>query len=112
MGIVALGIGALVEVIGAEKGVQALRRMQHVVVGAAGALVVLIIFPRWVELRELGVKLVVSDGGAGQGPSFGCIEGQRWRAFKGRTHDGDRMENIGADERGPGGDGGAGVGSR
>src|SRR6516164_6351001 len=52
-------IGALVVVVGAEESVQALRRMQHVVVGAGRALIVLIIFPRRVELCQLGVKLVI-----------------------------------------------------
>ena len=56
-------VGALAEVIGAEKGVQTLRRMQHVVVGAARALIVLIVLPRRVEFRELGIKFVVGDAG-------------------------------------------------
>ena len=43
---------------------QALRRMQHVVVGAGRALIVLIIFPRRVELRELRIEFVVGGGRA------------------------------------------------
>src|SRR5580692_6767157 len=109
MGIVAFVVGALVEVIGAEEGVQALRRMQHVVVGAAGALIVLIVLPRWVELRKLGIQLVVRNSRARQGRAVRDVEWQRWRAFEGRAHNRDRTENIGPDERGPGGDRRAGV---
>ena len=58
-------IGAFVEIISAEKVMQPLRRVQHVVIGAARALVVLIIFPRRIEFREFGVKLVVRSCGAG-----------------------------------------------
>src|SRR5260370_31884323 len=99
MGIVPFVVSALVEVIGGEEGMQALRRMKHVVVGAAGALVVLIVFPRWVELRKLGIKLVVRDCRARQGRAVSCVERQRGRAFKWRAHDCDRTKNIGPNER-------------
>src|SRR2546421_2490980 len=46
MRIVSFVVGALIEVIGAEESMQPLRRMQHIVVGAAGALIVLIVLPR------------------------------------------------------------------
>src|ERR1700736_4870860 len=104
MGMVSFVVGALVEVIGAEEGVQALRRMQHVVVGAAGALIVLIVFPRWVELGELGVQFVFGDGRAWRRRAVRCVEGQRGRAFKWRAQDRERTENIGPNELGPGGD--------
>jgi hypothetical protein len=48
MRIVPFEVSALVEIIRAEEGMQALRRMQHVVIRAASALIVLIVLPRWI----------------------------------------------------------------
>src|SRR6516225_2069265 len=59
MRLVAFPIGALVVVVSTEKGVETLRRVQHVVVGAAGPLIVLVIFTRRAERREFGVEFVI-----------------------------------------------------
>ena len=79
---VALVIGAFVEVVGAEESMQTLRRMQHVIARAAGSLIVLIVFPRWIELCEIAIELVVRDRRARLRYAVRCIEGKRGRAFK------------------------------
>jgi hypothetical protein len=81
-GVIPFVVGALIEVIGAEESLQALRRMKHVVARAAGALIVLIVLPRLVELRELGIKLLVRDCRARQGCTVRFVERQRGRTFK------------------------------
>jgi hypothetical protein len=45
--------------VGTEEGVETLRCVQHVVVGAAGPLIVLVIFARRAELREFAVEFVI-----------------------------------------------------
>ena len=59
MWLVIFPIGAFVVIVGTEEGVKTLRRLQHVVVGAAGSLIVLVIFAWRVELREFGVEFVI-----------------------------------------------------
>src|SRR5262249_1280145 len=59
MRLVAFPIGAFVVIVGTEEGVETLRRVQHVIVGAAGPLIVLVIFARRAELREFGVEFVI-----------------------------------------------------
>ena len=104
MRLVPFPIGTLVVVVGAEECVEALRSMQHVVVGAACALIVLVVLPRRVELRELRVEFVVGRRRARRGGAVGRVERQRRRALERRTHDRQRTEDVGPDQRRPGGD--------
>jgi len=109
MGIVPFVVGALIEVIGAEESAQALRRMKHIVARAASTLIVLIVLSRRVELREFGIKLIVRECRVRQGRAVCRVKGQRRWALKWRAHDRERTKNVGANERGPGGDGRAGI---
>ena len=72
MGHVPFPIRAFVVVIGAEEGVQPLGRMEHVVIGARRALMVLIIFARRVELGDFGVQFVVGRAGRGWARHWRC----------------------------------------
>src|SRR5229473_4952325 len=83
--------------------------MQHVVVSSAGALIVLVILPRWIELGQFRVEFVIGWGRTGNWSAVRRVEGQRWRAFKWRTHDRECAENVRPDERRPRGDRRAGV---
>jgi hypothetical protein len=59
MRLISFPIGALVVVVGAEEGVEALWGVQHVLVGTARTLIVLVILSWWAQLREFGVEFVV-----------------------------------------------------
>src|SRR5213593_1086219 len=97
-------IRALVVIVGAEKRMQSLWRMQHVIVGSAGALVVLIILSRRIQPRKFRIKLVIRNRARRSSSAVRGIEGKRWRAFKGRAQDRDRLENVRPDQSRPGGD--------
>jgi hypothetical protein len=88
-------------IIGAEEVVQALGRVEHILVGAGLSLIVLIIFARRIELGELGVEFVVGGCGARRRGAVGGVERHRRCADEGRAHDGDRLENVGPHQRGP-----------
>ena len=75
-GFVPFPIGTLVMVVGAEEGMETLRGMEHLVVGPACALIVLVILPRRVELRELPVELVIGRRGPRRGRAIGGVERQ------------------------------------
>ena len=104
MRLVPFPVGALVVVIRAEECVEALRRMEHVVVGPARALIVLVVLPRRVELRELRVEFVVGGCRARRGAPFAVSNGSDGGPSNGRAHDRDRAEDVGPDEGGPGRD--------
>ena len=78
--------------------------MQHVVVGPARALIVLVVLPRRVELREVRVELVVGWRRTRRRGAIRGVEWQRRRTFERGAHDGDRAEDVGPNEGGPGRD--------
>jgi hypothetical protein len=109
MRLVAFPIGALVVVVSTEKGVETLRRVQHVVVGAAGPLIVLVIFARRAELREFGVEFVIGLSRTRRRGAVRGVERQARHARKRRTHHRHRSEYIRPDERAPRRDRRAGI---
>ena len=74
MRLVSFPIGTLVVVVGAEECVETLGGMKHVVVGAACALIVLVVLPRRVQLRELRVELVIGRRWAWRCGAVGRVE--------------------------------------
>ena len=50
--------------------------MKHAVVGATGALIVLVVLPRSVEFSEFGIKLVVGECRVRHRHSVRYVEGQ------------------------------------
>src|SRR5262249_4305549 len=109
MRLVPFPIGALVVVIGAEECMKALRRMQHVVVRAACALIILVILSRRIELREFGIEFVIGDSARWRRSSVRCVEWKRRSPFEWRTQNRNGTENVRARKGGPGCDGGARV---
>src|SRR5262249_56245588 len=112
MWFIAFPIRGVVVIVGAKKRMQSLWRMQHVIVGSAGALVVLVILSRRIQPREFRIKLVIRNRARRSSNAVRGIEGKRWRAFKGRAQDRDRLENVRPDQSRPGRDPRAGVMSR
>ena len=88
---------------------QPLRRVQHVVVGFAPALVVVIIFARPRQLRELGVELVVGRPALRQLAAVRGVERDLRRPRERRAQDRDLREDVAADQRRPRRDRRAGV---
>src|SRR5262249_5666873 len=87
MWLVPLPVSALVVVVRAEEGMESLRRMQHVVVRATRALVVLVVLPRRIQLRQLRVELVVRYCRTRSG-AVRDVERDQWRSFERRAQDG------------------------
>src|ERR1051325_5786429 len=101
MRLVAFPIGALVVVVGAEERMKALWRMQHIVVCSPRPLIILVILPWRIQLRQLCVQFVVGLSRRRNWCSVGGVERKRRRAFEGGAHDRDGPENVGPHERGP-----------
>ena len=89
--LVAWPIGALVVVIGAQKGMHALRTIPHVGVGLARRIVPLIVLAGSCERGEIGVDVAATSRG---GAFVGGVEGQSRRAAEGRAHQSHRLKHI------------------
>ncbi len=96
-------------VVGAEERVQALRSMQHVVVGATRALIVLVVFARPRQGGELGIKFVVVRRRTRRCGAVGGVERERWRTGERRAHQHHGAEHVRPDQRAPGRDRRAGI---
>src|SRR5262249_61664372 len=94
MWFIAFPIRGVVVIVGAKKRMQSLWRMQHVIVGSAGALVVLVILSRRIQPREFRIKLVIRNRARRSRNAVPGIEGKRWRVFKRRRKTRARMENV------------------
>src|SRR5262249_41640303 len=98
MRFVSFPIGAFVMIVRTEKCVESLRRMKHVVVGAARALIVLVILPWRIQLRQLRVELIVGESTSRGGRAVRRVERQRWWAFERGTQNRYRAENVWPDQ--------------
>src|SRR5215472_9790152 len=104
MRFVARPIGALVVVVGAEESLHALVRMQHVVIGARRALIVLIVLARWFELRQLGIEFIIGHWRARRRRTVRSVERHTGHTWERRTHHHNRTEDVGPNEGAPGRD--------
>ena len=98
-------VGALVMEIAAQKGVDALRAMPHLVIGRSGRVVPLVMLARLVKLGQGRVDVLVRRGVRRR--RLGGVEGQRRGPGEGRAHQHQRAEHVGPHQRAPGGDPGA-----
>ena len=79
--------------------------MEHVVIGPARALIVLVVLPRRIQLRELRVEFIIGRRRPRRGRAVGGVERHGRRALERRAHDRDGTEDVGSDECRPGRDG-------
>jgi hypothetical protein len=88
-------------IVGAEECVQALRGMQHVIVGTARTLMIVIVLAWARQFRELGIELIVGGRCPRRRGTVGGVERDRRRARKRRAHQRDGTEDIRPDQRAP-----------
>ena len=103
VGLVLGPVGAFHVIVGAEEIVDALRGVAHIGVGESGVVVGVVVLAGGIELGQCVVDAAAPGDGLG-GDAL-----QRRRAGEGAAHHDSGAEDVGSDQCGPGGDGGAEV---